>query len=82
MYPRKQKNVVLVRIIGETMIQVGDLIRIHAMNRKYYGSELSQYSAGVWLVIRVDDLTSSCQAIKGNKKEWFDLNHVWAVQHD
>jgi hypothetical protein len=62
------------------MIEVGDLVRVYPMNRRAYDSEANL--AGVWLVIRVDELTFSCHAIQGNKKEWFDLRHVWAVQYD
>jgi hypothetical protein len=65
------------------MIEVGDLVRVPPSNRRAYGSEaMQEYLAGVWLVIRVDELTFSCHAIQGNKKEWLDLRHVWAVQHD
>jgi hypothetical protein len=46
MCPRKQKNVVLVRIIGETMIEVGDLVRFKEDN--YFIN-----MKGIWLVIRV-----------------------------
>ena len=71
MCPRKQKNVVLVRIIGESMIQIGDLVRIRP-----------DETTGVWLVVQIDSWSWVCQVIQGNKKEWFDINHVEVVTHD
>jgi hypothetical protein len=53
------------------MIQVGDLVRIHP-----------DEATGVWLVIQVDSWSWSCQAIQGNKNEWFDIDHVEVVTHD
>ena len=65
------------------MIEVGDLVRVPPSNRRAYGSEaMQEYLAGVWLVIRVDELAFSCQVIQGNKNKCLDIRHVWAVQHD
>jgi len=61
---------------GESMIEVGDLVRIRP-----YPADLPE-TVGVWLVIQVDSWAWSCQAIQGSKKEWFDINHVEVVTHD
>ena len=62
-------------LIGETMIEVGDLVR--AIDRRP-PADRRQYG-GVWLVIRVDSWAWVCQAIQGSKNEWFDINHVEVV---
>ena len=76
MYERKPKNMAFYGLIGESMIEVGDLVRIRP-----YPADLPE-TVGVWLVIQVDSWAWSCQAIQGSKKEWFDINHVEVVTHD
>jgi hypothetical protein len=71
MYERKPKNMAFYGLIGETMIEVGDLVRIHP-----------DEAAGVWLVIQIDSWSWVCQAIQGNKNEWFDIGQVEVVTHD
>ena len=63
------------------MIQVGDLVRQFDFDRRWEWAH-RQPRRGVWLVIRVDSLSWSCQAIQGNKKEWFDINTMEVVTHD
>ena len=48
MCSRKQKSVVLVRIIGETMIEVGDLVR-------FKGNQINTSRDGVWLVVSIEE---------------------------
>ena len=58
-----------------SMMQVGDLVRALDLGEvRHYG--------GVWLVIQIDSWAWSCQAIQGNKKEWFDINTMEVVTHD
>lgn len=59
-------------------IQAGDLVRQIDFDRRYY----RQPRRGVWLVIQIDSLSWSCQAIQGNKKEWFNINTMEVVTHD
>jgi hypothetical protein len=70
MYPRKQKNVVLVRITGETMIEVGDLVQRRGALRK--GRVV--HTPGVWLV--TDRARYKALCAQGSKRRWFWLENL------
>ena len=65
MCSRKQKSVVLVRIIGESMIEVGDLV-------KYEIPVEHLREKGVWLVVDVEeDFFAQTVTIKqGNRQRY------------
>lgn len=63
------------------MIKVGDLVRF-TRDLGNWHSRNPHPVRGAWLVIQIDSWSWVCQAIQGNKNEWFDIGQVEVVTHD
>ena len=77
MCPRKQKNMALYEPHGETMIEVGDLVKV---KNKYL--EASHESKYCWLVVetKVTYKIDVALCIQGSRKEWISFGVLEKAQ--